>query len=139
METFPQQPLYFKCIIAVMTGLGNKTQDNPFGHPDDKTLDRLDGVVVYRTDEEGTITFTSDGERLWVETEYSVSSPTLRDWCLPGFLCEFILFHLLNVFLFELAPKWIDWVREVLSLFGLNDHFTNFSFPNTLGSYIRID
>jgi competence protein ComEC len=44
-------------------------EDNAFGHPGDETLARLDGVVVYRTDEDGIITFTSDGERLWVETE----------------------------------------------------------------------
>jgi len=43
--------------------------DNTFGHPDDETLARLGSIPVYRTDEDGTITFTTDGERLWVETE----------------------------------------------------------------------
>jgi competence protein ComEC len=43
--------------------------DNTFGHPDEETLARLDGVPVYRTDEHGTVTFTTDGERLWVGTE----------------------------------------------------------------------
>jgi competence protein ComEC len=41
--------------------------NNYFGHPSDETLARLDGVEVYRTDEHGTITFTTDGERLWME------------------------------------------------------------------------
>ena len=27
------------------------------------------GVLVYRTDEHGTVTFRSDGERWWVEAE----------------------------------------------------------------------
>jgi len=43
--------------------------ENTFGHPDSGTLDRLSGIDVYRTDERGTITFSTDGERLWVETE----------------------------------------------------------------------
>jgi len=43
-------------------------EGNTFGHPSDETLSRLDGVDVYRTDERGTITFTTDGERLWVRT-----------------------------------------------------------------------
>jgi len=44
-------------------------EGNTFGHPGDETLARLDEIKVYRTDEGGNITFTSDGERLWVETE----------------------------------------------------------------------
>jgi len=46
-------------------------EDNPFGHPTTEVLDRL--VVrlgndnVYRTDEDGTIEFITDGERLWVK------------------------------------------------------------------------
>lgn len=43
--------------------------DNPFRHPNEETLARLNGVKVYRTDNQGTITFTTDGERLWVEVE----------------------------------------------------------------------
>jgi len=45
--------------------------DNKFGHPSDEVLDRLkerlDPENIYRTDEQGTIEFTTDGERLWVE------------------------------------------------------------------------
>ena len=43
--------------------------NNDFGHPHGETLARLRGVKVYRTDEQGTVTFTTDGQKLWVETE----------------------------------------------------------------------
>jgi competence protein ComEC len=46
--------------------------DNKFGHPDPDVVDRLEKKLgaenIYRTDEQGTIEFTTDGERLWVET-----------------------------------------------------------------------
>jgi competence protein ComEC len=45
--------------------------DNRFGHPGDEVVSRLElrlgGGNIYRTDEHGTIEFTTDGERLWVE------------------------------------------------------------------------
>jgi len=41
--------------------------DNKFGHPSDEVLERLDPENIYRTDEQGTIEFITDGERLWVE------------------------------------------------------------------------
>ena len=47
--------------------------DNPFGHPNSEVLqrlvDRLSEDKVYRTDEDGTIEFITDGERLWVRVE----------------------------------------------------------------------
>ncbi|HEY40516.1 MAG TPA: DNA internalization-related competence protein ComEC/Rec2 [Dehalococcoidia bacterium] len=47
--------------------------DNTFGHPDEEVLARLEerigGDNIYRTDEQGTIEFVTDGERLWVEVE----------------------------------------------------------------------
>jgi competence protein ComEC len=47
--------------------------DNRFGHPSDEVVSRLEqtlgGGNVYRTDEDGTIEFTTDGERLWVRVE----------------------------------------------------------------------
>ena len=47
--------------------------DNKFGHPGDEVLGRLAQVSgqenIYRTDEQGTIEFITDGERLWVKTE----------------------------------------------------------------------
>jgi beta-lactamase superfamily II metal-dependent hydrolase len=47
--------------------------DNPFGHPSPEVLeiliDRLGEDHVYRTDDNGTIEFITDGERLWVKTD----------------------------------------------------------------------
>jgi competence protein ComEC len=47
--------------------------DNRFGHPSDDVMarltERLGDDGIYLTSERGTITFTTDGERLWVETE----------------------------------------------------------------------
>jgi len=44
--------------------------DNTFGHPSPEVVERLIDRVgednVYRTDEDGTIEFITDGERLWV-------------------------------------------------------------------------
>jgi len=54
-------------IAAVSVG-----QDNPYGHPSPEVMDRLTAAVggdnVYRTDENGTIEFITDGQRLWVTT-----------------------------------------------------------------------
>lgn len=46
---------------------------NSYGHPTDNTLTRLGnaGVAVYRTDLQGTIIFTSDGDNITVNTEPS--------------------------------------------------------------------
>ena len=43
--------------------------DNDFGHPAPSTLERLDDTIVYRTDQQGDVTFSTDGERLWVSAE----------------------------------------------------------------------
>jgi len=47
--------------------------DNRHGHPDAEVLGRLQEEImqenIYRTDEDGTIDFVTDGERLWVEVE----------------------------------------------------------------------
>jgi competence protein ComEC len=44
--------------------------DNPYGHPHGEVVARLEAALgennVYRTDEQGTIEFITDGERLWV-------------------------------------------------------------------------
>jgi len=46
--------------------------DNPFGHPSPEVMERLINRLgednVYRTDEDGTIEFITDGESLWVRT-----------------------------------------------------------------------
>ena len=43
-------------------------QNNDYGHPHQEVMDRLKGVKIYRTDEEGTILITSDGENLEFES-----------------------------------------------------------------------
>lgn len=43
-------------------------RDNDYGHPHQEVMDRLKGVKIYRTDEEGTILITSDGENLEFES-----------------------------------------------------------------------
>jgi competence protein ComEC len=43
--------------------------DNPYGHPSQEVLGRLDESLLYRTDESGDITVSTDGTRLWVDTE----------------------------------------------------------------------
>ena len=47
--------------------------NNTYSLPDDEVITRLEGMVgednVYRTDINGTITFITDGERLWVEED----------------------------------------------------------------------
>lgn len=47
--------------------------DNTYGHPNPEVLERLEkrGVTLYRTDRNGTVVVTSDGEQLAVQTEKS--------------------------------------------------------------------
>ena len=47
--------------------------DNTYGHPSPEVLERLEkrGVTLYRTDRNGTVVVTSDGEQLAVQTEKS--------------------------------------------------------------------
>ena len=42
--------------------------DNRFGHPHEVTLEELDGMPVYRTDQHGCIELVTDGARYWVRT-----------------------------------------------------------------------
>ena len=51
-------------VAVISVGEGNR-----FGLPSREVLERLEGTLVYRTDENGTVTVTSDGHRLWIETE----------------------------------------------------------------------
>jgi len=45
--------------------------DNEYGHPDDEVMTRLREKIgtenIYRTDEDGTIEFITDRERMWVK------------------------------------------------------------------------
>jgi competence protein ComEC len=51
-------------VAVISVGQGNR-----FGHPAEDVLARLEGMLVYRTDEDGTVAVSSDGHRLWIETE----------------------------------------------------------------------
>jgi competence protein ComEC len=55
-------------VAVISVGAGNR-----FGHPSEETVERLNTYVgedmVFTTMNRGTITFTTDGERLWVDTE----------------------------------------------------------------------
>jgi competence protein ComEC len=48
--------------------------DNPFGHPNGEVLarliERLGEDTVYRTDQDGTVEFITDGEELWVRSDH---------------------------------------------------------------------
>ncbi|MGH8248286.1 MAG: DNA internalization-related competence protein ComEC/Rec2, partial [Gammaproteobacteria bacterium] len=47
--------------------------ENPFGHPAPDVLDRLENDLILRTDEHGDITITTDGRRIWLETQRPIS------------------------------------------------------------------
>ncbi len=45
--------------------------NNPYHHPSPIVIDRLaqDGSMVLRTDQEGTVSMSTDGEHLWIDTQ----------------------------------------------------------------------
>ncbi len=59
----------FLAAVAPQVAVIQVGADNRYGHPAAGTLERLSGARVYRTDQHGTIEFTTDGEWLWVRTE----------------------------------------------------------------------
>jgi len=63
----------FLAAISPQVAVISAGADNPFGHPSSEVMarltERLGDDSIYLTSERGTITFTTDGERLWVETE----------------------------------------------------------------------
>jgi len=61
----------------VVISSNDKDYKNKYGHPNKQTLDRVyaqDNVLLFRTDLEGTIVFTTDGESINVKTEKAVAS-----------------------------------------------------------------
>jgi len=44
-------------------------ENNRFGHPAPEVLERLPAKLVYRTDRNGDITISTDGNKLWVEVQ----------------------------------------------------------------------
>jgi len=59
---------------------------NTYGHPSQQTLDRLaaHGVTVYRTDEDGTVTLTSDCNTYSITTSGPAVTPTVTPVPSPG-------------------------------------------------------
>lgn len=45
-------------------------EDNSYGHPSQEVLNRLDDAPVYRTDADGSIIFSTDGNTIEVQTEH---------------------------------------------------------------------
>ena len=64
-STTPQ----FLAVVNPRLAVISVGADNKFGHPSDEVLERLGTENIYRTDKHGTIEFTTNGERLWVEVE----------------------------------------------------------------------
>jgi competence protein ComEC len=59
----------FLAVVEPQIAVISVGENNNFGHPDEGLVMRLEQVETYRTDQNGTISFSTDGERLWVETE----------------------------------------------------------------------
>jgi competence protein ComEC len=63
----------FLAVVDPQLAVISVGADNSFGHPSPEVMERLEEKLgsanIYRTDEQGTIEFTTDGERLWVEVE----------------------------------------------------------------------
>jgi len=60
----------FLAAVSPQLAVISVGEDNPYGHPSDEVVARLEASLgeenVFRTDEQGTIEFITDGERLWV-------------------------------------------------------------------------
>jgi competence protein ComEC len=61
--------IYISCALVAGISVG----ENSYGHPSDEVLERLEQALgaenIFRTDEQGAIEFTTDGERLWVRVK----------------------------------------------------------------------
>jgi competence protein ComEC len=65
--------LTFLTVVSPQVTVISVGADNEYGHPNHETIERLTTAVgeddIYRTDLNGTIEFTTDGEKLWLRTE----------------------------------------------------------------------
>ncbi len=65
--------LEFLSVVDPQVAVISVGADNDFGLPDAEVVAGLSEKIgqdnIYRTDEQGTITFTTDGEKLWVDIE----------------------------------------------------------------------
>ena len=63
----------FLAVVNPQIAVISVGEDNPFGHPSDEVMERLEEKLgsenILRTDKHGTIEFITDGQRLWVKTE----------------------------------------------------------------------
>jgi competence protein ComEC len=59
----------FLARVGPIIDIVSAGRDNPYGHPAPEVLARLEGDAVFRTDEDGDITVSTDGERVWVRTQ----------------------------------------------------------------------
>ena len=61
----------FLAVVNPQLAVISAGEDNTFGHPSAAVMERLTGKLgegnIYRTDEDGTIEFITDGKRLWVK------------------------------------------------------------------------
>jgi len=61
----------FLAVVNPQVAVISAGAEDRFGHPSDEVMERLTKIVgndkIYLTAERGTIEFTTDGERLWVE------------------------------------------------------------------------
>jgi len=61
----------FLAVVSPQAAVISVGGDNKFGHPSDEVVARLEEKLVpaniYRTDRDGAIEFSTDGERLWVK------------------------------------------------------------------------
>jgi len=61
-------PAFLEAVYPAAAVL-SASATNPFGHPADEVMERYLGIPVFRTDQDGSVTVSSDGERLWIRTE----------------------------------------------------------------------
>jgi competence protein ComEC len=65
--------LSFLAAVSPQVAVISAGEANRFGHPSPEVVDRLNervgGENIHLTAESGTITFTNDGESLWLKTE----------------------------------------------------------------------
>ncbi len=63
----------FLAVVSPQVAIISVAKDNPFGHPGPGVIERLEEKLgqanIYRTDQQGTIEFVTDGERLWLTVE----------------------------------------------------------------------
>jgi competence protein ComEC len=63
----------FLAVVNPTVAVISVGEENPFGHPSAEIIDRLEQRLgaenIFRTDEQETIEFITDGERLWVRAK----------------------------------------------------------------------